>query len=218
MENAMRGIQIGDKHTYKDWGMFIHPNTKIYFPEIKEDVIDIKGSDNVIDLSEVLTEDIKFQRRKITIVLTRKEPIQNWKSYTSEIANYLHGRNLEITFDDDNNYYYVGRCLMDPLVCDKRIGKITINVTAEAYKYKKILTTKKVTVSNSLDVSLENSRMRVIPIITSSNDMKAEFEGKTYAIITGKQKIHDIELKEGSNQIKFIGNGNVSIEYREGCL
>lgn len=59
------------------------------------------GSDNVIDLTEALTGDVKYKTRSIKVVLYTIKKQKNWKEYISNIANYCHGRKLKIIFDDD---------------------------------------------------------------------------------------------------------------------
>ena len=131
----MKGVMIGEKHSYTDWDLYLGKETSISFPKIKETVVDIPGADNEIDLTEALTGDVKYKTRDIKLVFYTVKKKKNWRSFISEIANYLHGKRLNIIFDDDPSYFYVGRCQIDPLKLDEKVGKITIDVKAEAYKY-----------------------------------------------------------------------------------
>lgn len=62
------------------------------------------GSDNVIDLTETLTGDVKYKPRSIKIVLYTIKKQKKWKEYISNIANYVHGKRLKIVFDDDPRF------------------------------------------------------------------------------------------------------------------
>lgn len=232
----MKGVMIGEKHSYRDWDLYLGKETSISFPKIKETVVDIPGADNEIDLTEALTGDVKYKTRDIKLVFYTVKKKKNWKSFISEIANYLHGKKLNIIFDDDPSYFYVGRCQIDPLKLDEKVGRITIDVKAEAYKYSITSTTddwlwdtfnfengiieyySELTVNGTLELNLYNSRMRVIPTITVSNDMTIEFENETFELVEGINRLLDIELKEGDNLVKITGNGTVTIDYRRGCL
>ena len=232
----MKGVMIGEKHSYTDWDLYLGKETSISFPKIKETVVDIPGADNEIDLTEALTGDVKYKTRDIKLVFYTVKKKKNWRSFISEIANYLHGKRLNIIFDDDPSYFYVGRCQIDPLKLDEKVGKITIDVKAEAYKYSITSTTddwpwdtfnfengiieyySELIVNGVLELNLYNSRMRVIPTITVSNDMTIEFENETYELVEGINRLLDIELKEGDNLVKITGNGTVTIDYRRGCL
>lgn len=232
----MKGVTIGTKHSFNDWDLYLGKETRISFPDIKENIIDIPGADNEIDLTEVLTGDVKYKPRDIKLVFYTVKKVKKWKEYISEIANFLHGQKLKIIFDDDRNYYYFGRCDVNPLETDNKIGKVTIDVKADAYKYSITSTTENwvwdtfnfetgiiqeysnLEVDGTLEMYLYNSRMRVIPIITVSNAMTIEFEDETYNLLAGENELLDIELKEGQNYIKVTGNGIISIDYRRGCL
>lgn len=233
----MRGVIIGTKHSFNDWGLYLGKETSISFPEIKENIVDVPGADNEIDLTEVLTGDVKYKPRKIKIVLWEKgKTSRDLKLFLTEIANYLHGQKLKITFDTDPGYYYIGRCTLNPIETDRKVGKIVIDVKAEAYKYYQTSTIEDwiwdsfnfeegiiqeyvdLEVDETLELNLYNSRMKVIPIFTVSDDMEIEFKNKTYELSEGINEISDIELEEGENEVTIIGNGTVSIEYRRGCL
>ena len=231
----MKGVMLGNKHSYNDWNLYLGKETKISFPKVKESVVDIPGADSELDLSEVLTGDVKYKTRDIKLVFYKKN-IKNWKKYLTEIASYLHGQKLKIIFDDDLNYYYIGRCSLNPLELDEKIGKITIDAKCDPYKYYITSTTEdwfwdsfnfdediiqeysELEVENELEINLINSRKRVVPTFTVSSNMEIEFENNTYNLVSGVNKILDIELKEGNNNIKITGTGTISIEYRRGCL
>ena len=53
----MRGVKIGEKHTYVDWNLIL-TSTNIGFPDPKTETIDIPGADGELNFSENLTGDI----------------------------------------------------------------------------------------------------------------------------------------------------------------
>ena len=61
-------------------------------------------------------------------------------------------------------------------------------------------------------------RKRVIPKIICDNPLELIFNGETYNLIAGINNSPDIEICDGENILKFIGNGTVTIEYRGGSL
>ena len=56
------------------------------------------------------------------------------------------------------------------------------------------------------------------PMITVSKDMTVTFEGNTYNLKTGTNKIYEILISEGENTLTFTGTGTVSIDYTGGSL
>lgn len=135
-----------------------------------------------------------------------------------------------------HGFYYEGRCILNKLETDKNVGKITIDVTTDAYKYcinssdgnwlwdpfnfetDRIQELSNIKVNGELELELYNLKMKVIPTITVSNKMNVVFNNETYLLDKGENEILDIELLEGKNILKFVGQGIISIEYRGGSL
>lgn len=233
----MKGVTIGEKHSYRDFDLYLGKETSISFPEIKENIVNVPGADNELDFSESLTGDIKFETREIQLVFYTKKKNKNWRAFISEIANYLHGKKTKIIFDDDINFYYIGRRLkVNPLELDEKIGKITIDVKADAYKYDLassdedwewdpfdfetgiINETKELKVIGDLEVIIIGRRQKVIPKFTCNNPLQLIFNNETYNLAKGISYSPDIEICEGENLLKFVGDGIVSISYRGGSL
>lgn len=64
----MNGITFGTKHTYDDWGLVL-TNKALGLPTPKTSSVDIEGADGVIDTSEVLCGEIKFNNRILELNL-----------------------------------------------------------------------------------------------------------------------------------------------------
>ncbi len=234
----MIGVQIGEKHTYKDWNLIL-TSTDIDFPDPKTETVDIPGVDGELDFSEVLTGDISYKNRKISFELEMIDRFANWKNKISEISNYLHGKKFKIILDEDPSFYYYGRVTVNNFKSNKSTGTINIEADVEPYKYDLyssledwlwdpfnfetgiINETNKLQVNGQLEIAIYGRRKKVVPKITCNsleNQMQVIFKGETYNLSNGTQKILNIEICEGKNVLKFIGNGTISIEYRGGSL
>ena len=57
-------------------------------------------------------------------------------------------------------------------------------------------------------------------IVNSADDtgMQVVFQGNTFDLLEGTNRVPNIVIKEGESEVTFIGNGTVSIDYREGSL
>ncbi len=234
----MIGVQIGEKHTYKDWNLIL-TSTDIDFPDPKTETVDVPGTDGELDFSEVLTGDISYKNRKISFEFEMVDRFANWKNKISEISNYLHGRKFNIILDDDPSFYYYGRITINNFKSNKSTGTITIEADVEPYKYDLyssienwlwdpfnfetgiINETNELQVNSELEVVIYGRRKKVVPIINCNspeNQMQVIFKNEAYNLSNGTQKILNIEICEGKNVLKFIGNGIISIEYRGGSL
>lgn len=232
----MKGILFGDKHSYKDWNMIL-VSKDVSTPEPKTNNIEIPGADGVIDLTEALTGDVKYNNRKLTFEFAIRREFSKHLAIQSKISNYLQGKKLKIIMDDDKSFYYIGRCTINKFESNNTIGKLIIEVDAEPYKYDiqssledwiwdtfsfedGIINTKtdNISVLGEEEVIILGRRKRVSPEITTNGDMEVEFNGNVYKLSAGKNKILDIQIQEGENILKFIGTGSVTIDYRGGSL
>lgn len=230
----MNGVTFGTKHSYNDFGLILS-SKNISLPKPKTKTVEVPGADGVLDLTESLTDDIKYQNRALQFTFTVIDPLASWAAVLSEVTNFLHGRKLRIYMDWDRNYYYEGRCSVNQFKSDKRTATIVIDCDCDPYKIEKnsssdpwvwdtfsfvdgIIYVNRVTVSGTASATLINRRKVVSPTFTCSAAMTATFEGVTYNLPVGTTTILDIRLREGENIITFNGNGTVQIDYKGGSL
>ena len=96
---------IGEKHSYRDFGLILS-SKKISPPKPQTKYVDIPMRDGSIDLTEAVSDEVKFKDRTITLKFTVIDPMNTWASKVSAIQNYLHGKRMKIVFDDDCAFYY----------------------------------------------------------------------------------------------------------------
>ena len=231
----MNGVLIGDKHSYRDFGLILSEKT-ISHPQPKTNSIDIPLRDGTLDITESITGDVKYHDRKITLTFSVVDARRTWVSKISEISNYLHGKRLKLIFDDDLAFYYIGRVSINQWQTNKSIGKLVVEVVAEPYKYDItsssvdwewdsldfnsgiINETGGLTVNGRLTVELICRKKRSTPTFIASADMTVTFGGKTYNLRAGSRKVYEIILGEGINELTFTGKGTISIDYTGGSL
>lgn len=230
----MQTVTFGTKNSYDDFGLIL-TDKNIGFPEPKLEEVDVIGADGVIDLSEVLNDDIKYNTRKLQFTFTVLKGNKYWASTVADVANYLHGKKLRIQMDFDPAYYYTGRCKINSFKTSKRLCTITIDAECEPYRLdingndekwlwdtfsfqNGFIRVNAVTVNGSLQVNLQNQRKIVSPTFTCSTAMTVTFDGITYNLPKGKTQVLGIRLQYGTNYVTFKGNGTVKIEYQGGVL
>lgn len=231
----MLGVQIGDKHTYDNWGLKWE-EVNISFPDIKTNYIDIPGGDGLLDLSEALTGDIQYSNRTINLTFNIECNFFNWQSKISEISNYIHGKKLKITLDTDKGFYYYGRVSINTNKTNMVDGELVIQCNVEPYKYESLSSIetwtwddfnftssiirdyKDLVVSGSLALTVQGRRKKIVPIFISNSIMTVTFNGVDYELPIGSTQVLDIELVEGDNILTFTGTGIISVDYRGGSL
>ena len=231
----MIGVTIGEKHSYDDWGLILSSKT-ISPPVPKTNNVSVPLMDGTIDLTEILTEDIKYEDRNLKFTFSVVDKRKSWAEKISEIENYIHGKRMKIVCDDDPAFYYIGRVSVDNWNSDSRVGKLVVNCTVEPFKYDILSSavdwewdifdfdqgiineTGELIVDGTRTITLICRRKRMFPIFTASAAMTVKFDGVTYNLPAGSNKIYDIFLCEGKNELMFTGNGTVSIDYIGGSL
>lgn len=227
-------ILFGNKDTYKDYKLLIQSLT-ISTAEPKEQLIDVPGADGNLDFSESLSGDIRYQNRTITISLAKAKS-RNCLNEYSQIQNDLHGKTMKIILSNEPNFYYYGKVKVKDYDKYALLHTIDIECSVEPYKYDLtasnedwlwdpfsfidgiINETNALQVNEELEVKIIGRRKKVIPKITCENEMQLIFNGQTYNLLAGTSYSPEIEICEGENILKFIGNGTVTIEYRGGSL
>lgn len=236
----MDGVTFGTKHSYRDWGLLLKSRPVISPPSPKTVYVDIPGSDGVIDLTESLTGDVKFDNRTIKCEFVVLDARNRWSDIYSEIMDYLHGQRMRVRLDEDPTYYYEGRLQVNEWKSDKVTSIITIEGDVEPYKMEMfssiedwewdsfnfetgiIRDYKEIRVDESLTFTIEGRRKSVVPSFTVVSDdgsgLQVRFNGTTYDLPDGTSRVLNIVIKNGTNTLYFTGNGTVSIDYRGGRL
>ena len=211
----MKGILFDSYHSFKDFSLILTSKT-IGQPEIKTEYVEVLGADGQLDMTEAFG-DIKYNNRILKFEFAIIES-QDWEVAYSKVLNYLHGRKMKVVLDDPD-YYYLGRITVLDYESSKKIGKITIEVNAEPYKYKQIKTIVTRTVNDTLTVDYYNSRKTVIPTFTTDAAVQITYNGNTYTISgSGTHVIPNIIFKRGFNTLTLTGTAVVAVAYQEGDL
>jgi hypothetical protein len=100
----------------------------------KTKLIQVPGTNTVIDLTEALTGEVKYETRTIRCKFCVIGGRSNWPAVYSAILNEIHGKRMQIIMDDDPNYYYIGRVAVDEWESEKVTATIVITAEVEPYK------------------------------------------------------------------------------------
>ena len=231
----MNGVMIGEKHSYDDFGLILSSKV-ISPPEPKVNKVEVPLRDGSIDLTQALTDEVKYNDRNIQLTFSVIDPRKTWSEKISEIENYLHGQRMKIIFDEDSSFYYIGRVSVDKWTSDRNIGTLEIVCTVEPFKYSIessavdwewdifdfdqgiINEAGELIVNGSTTITLICGKKRMFPTFTASGAMTVTYDGETYSLKAGSQKVYDIFLVEGENELTFKGNGTITIDYTWGSL
>lgn len=202
---------------FYDWNIVL-TDSEIQFPDPKTSIVDIKGADGVLDLSEALTGEIKYSNRTIDLTFELLDD-SDYMTLISKIGAYLHGKMITVQLTNDPLYYYTGRASIDKWECVRRKGKIVITVDCDPYKLRVDETIINAVVANEEKTFiLTNERQRVYPTLSVQGNITMMCNDTNYELSDGVYKLLTFYLVEGDNVVKLKGNGSVKFTYRMGAL
>ena len=235
----MLGIKIGEKHTYKDWGLKWLTPYKITYPEAKTHVIEIPGADDVLDLTEAINGRVRYGQRQMEFTFEMDDiDYFDFEERRNEIAMYLHGKKHPVTLDTDPLYYYNARLALDYDKDEKTGSTLKITGVASPYKYNQfssgdewlwdpfnfdtdtVYQSTAIAVNGHRTVPLPPTAIPVSPTFTSTESCAVTFNEQTDTIPGGSIEYISpyVELGNTRNILEFSGNTVISILYRGGAL
>ena len=185
-------------------------------PTAKVSKVPVPGSDVTLDYTDYFGG-VHFNNRTITLTFLSLEPWDDSMANDMRLKNAIHGKKLEIVFDDDPDWYWAGRVNVGEWTYYRKAGKIVVTIDAEPYKYKQRETVK--TSAGNEIVKLRNSRMPVVPYVSTSGEVTLAWMGHSVTISSGAdQIIPQLVLEEGVTDVQITGAATVSFRFREGSL
>lgn len=212
----MKGIRFGAYHSRDDLGLIL-TKKELGSPTVKENKIDIPGSDSALDLTDFFGE-AKYDDVKHKFEFSTMVPHKEFPAQFSRIKNAIHGKRLKIILDDDPAFFYWGRCHVSAFTSDKNIGKVNVECDCEPYKYKTEKTVVTTAVSGTKTITLTNGRKRAVPEITTTASMTIAFGDGIWTTNAGTFTIPELELVEGENVATVTGTGTITFAWQEGDL
>lgn len=211
----MNTIKFNDKDSYTDFNLILKPKS-IPFPTPKTNYVSIEGRDGDLDLTEALTDDIKYENIDYSLEFYLDKDRTDWITALNKISTYLHGKKVQMKLSEDANWYWNARITLNDFESDKNIGLIVLDCNLEPYRVKTTDTVITEEVVADKVITLSNSRKWVIPTITTTAEVKFTY-GTKQITVNGTLKTTDFILKEGNTSITLnSGSGNIVFTYREG--
>ena len=213
---VIRNVYFDEYRTFDDFSLVLTSHT-IGSADAKTETVNIDGADGVLDLTEYFG-DINFKNRTLSFEFSSIIDSKYFPELYSAVQNYFNGRRMRILIDNDPYHYYMGRVSVDDWKSNKAVGKISIKVDAEPYKYHINETIITYTIAGEKTLIYPNDRMKVVPSIELSSAMQVTWKDSQFNLSQGVQKVPEIEFEFGQNTLTFKGTGTVTVRYQEGSL
>lgn len=222
-------------HSLTDWGLAISNNNYIGEPEMVTNYVEVAGRNGLLDLSEAVTGFPTYTSRKIHIEVGGKEDRMDWDGIISNLRNQVHGRKCKIIFDNDPNFYWLGRVTLDDFDRVRELGTFSINMKADPVKYavtssnepwlwdpfdfeEGVITYSDEEVNNNT-ITIPAGNIAVVPSFVVraiySESLTMQIGSKVKNLVVGTNRFPDIRIYgETETEIKFTGHAHLSIVYR----
>lgn len=128
-------ITFGGKNTWDDWHLIPDTVPIINPPPPKIKKLDIPGGDGSIDLSEAVTGYPVYADRTGSLRFTASREYSPWKQRFAEIKEYLHGRRMRMTLEDDPGWFWEGRFTVRDIGFTGFFGVIEIDYDLGPFKW-----------------------------------------------------------------------------------
>ena len=216
----MQTILFNEINMYLDFGLILRSKT-IGTPTPKTQEVDIPGADGTLDLTEYLGK-VTYNNVPLSFEFETVLRQDEFLKLFASIKNAIHGKKMKTVLSIDEEFYYFGRVYVNEWQSDKTIGKITIDVNAEPYRYRTNKTVQSVMIgeAGTLTVNLINLKKQVTPTITVSAETNIKFKTMSYSMSAGTASFYDFQLTEGENIFTFEAEPGtvITVEYQEGEL
>ena len=197
------GLTI-DGHDLGDMGLVVLDGFELPLPEPKTYLVDVPGSDGVIDLTE-FAGDIAYQQRSQTFTLMASGLTDRTAQVLqTQLARLVHGRRKTFSLGQDPGWTYTGRFALGTPSHDSGTTVWTwpLTVSADPYKVRDDSPlTWLVNAAGGISLTLPVGRRRVCPTIQVQRTTLVSHGGRTWTLQPGASRIRDLWLSLGDDEL-----------------
>ncbi len=211
----MKGISANNKHSFNDFGLCI-ANRKITPPAIKRITETVPYMHGEYDFSSIDGE-VALENGKLYYEFDIAElTIELMERVKNTFLDWIYSINDNDIFDDYLEDYYFHGSLVG-VDWEEDFGKGILGITFSVYPY--MYEREEKVINFVVDKELTKiittkSSHNIVPSITTDANLTIEIDQKQYSLSPGTYQYDDFLLKSGDNNVKFIGNANVTISFR----
>ena len=124
------------RNTWEHWHIVPVERPAISPPPLKDHYVDIPGANGKIDLNQSLTGYPTYNNRTGSIEFAVLNDFRNWQTAYTDIMTTIHGKRMLMVYEEDPNYYYIGRWSVDTWKTGKTRSSITLSYDLDPYKWR----------------------------------------------------------------------------------
>lgn len=226
-------------HSFNDFGLAIGNTDYIKEPEYETHYVEILGRNGFIDLSETVSGRVIYKEREISIEFGGMNPEAQWDNVISNMRNLFHGRQVQLIFDNDPNWYWTGRAEINEFDRFRNMGTFTLDIPkADPFKYsitEEVLGGYALEYGSPTTVAVPVTAQPVEPTFivsnysasSSSNSISVEVQtaaggrvSLNYIYANGVYRLPNVFVEKGNRIVLtgYVSTATVQIKYRQVSL
>lgn len=128
------------RNTYTDWKLIALKKPLVSPARPKVNYAESEATDGSHDMTEVSADRVLYNDREGSwsyhwIDVPYTDPERKWDALLSQIQNFLQGKRVKVSINDDSNYYWVGRLWVEDVTTESHRATVAIHYQFEPYKY-----------------------------------------------------------------------------------
>lgn len=125
-----------DRNTWDNWR--IVPTSRPVFapPAPKTNYTEVPGANGKLDLSQILTGYPLYSNRTGSIEFIVMNDFRHWQTAYTDIMTTIHNKKLFCVYEEDPEYFYVGRWSVQSWTTGNDHSKIVLAYDLEPYKWR----------------------------------------------------------------------------------
>lgn len=125
-----------DRNTWTHWK--IVPTSRPVFapPSPKTSYVDVPGANGKLDVSQILTGYPLYSNRTGSFEFIVLNDFRHWQEAYTDIMTTLHNKVLACVYEEDPEYYYVGRWNVQSWSSGSDHSRIVLGYDIEPYKWR----------------------------------------------------------------------------------
>ena len=194
-------INFGNKNTYDDWKIVPETRPVVVPPEPIFIFDEIPGASGSLDLTTSLTGLVNYSDRTGSFTFLVLNDYGEWQDRYAEIMSYLHGKRMQMTLEDDPNYYYIGRYFVSEWSPGENWSSITIDYHLDPFKYSHAEKFIRIPLTGTSTVyRIHDIDQLTLPSITPSRNLQL--------VVNANGVTRSLQRDQTYNDIAFYPNSN----------
>ena len=202
-------ITAGGIRSYTDYGMLMLDGFSNTPPEPITHTVDIPGRPGgQLDLTEALTGDVCYGRRKVDLSLAMRCEQPDMPRVIREVCNAWNGRRLDFKLSWEQEYTYTGRFTVSAV---ENIGssvlQFDVSIDADPFKVRDS-NVYSLNCRGGVEHTFQCGRMSVHPTIECNSVTTVAFDGVETTLAAGTWRLNNVLFTSGANTI-YINSDHI---------